>query len=99
VFISVDPERDTPEKLKAYLNTKGFPPGVIGLTGTPEQVKRAETAYRVYAAKSGEGPDYLMDHSTHSVLMNPQGEFAKVIPYGLSPDETAGQIRKAMSEG
>jgi protein SCO1/2 len=97
VFVSIDPERDTPDKLKAYLNTQGFPKGVVGLTGTPEQVARAAKAYKVYYAKAGEGPDYLMDHSTVTYLMNPQGKFDRVIAYGQSPDQVAEQIGKAMA--
>lgn len=46
VFISIDPERDTPQMLKDYLSSDGFPDGVIGLTGTPEQVAKAAKAYR-----------------------------------------------------
>jgi protein SCO1/2 len=97
VFVSIDPARDTPEKLNAYLSSQGFPKGVVGLTGSPEQVARVAKAYKIYYAKSGEGPDYLMDHSTMTFLMNPQGKFDRVIAYGMSPDDVADQIRKAMS--
>jgi protein SCO1/2 len=97
VFVSVDPERDTPAVLKTYMTNAGFPKGVTALTGTPEQVARAAKAYRVYYAKSGEGPDYAMDHSTAAYLMDPNGRFVKVIPAGLSPDDMADQIRKGMA--
>jgi protein SCO1/2 len=96
VFISVDPGRDTPAKLKAYLSTHGFPTGVIGLTGTPEQVARAAKAYRVYYARQGNGPDYLMDHSVATYLMDPQGRFAAVLAPSGSPEEAAHQILKEM---
>lgn len=72
VFITVDPERDTPEivgEFASYMH-----PRMIGLTGTPEQVKAAADAYRAYFAKAGEdGEDYLMDHSTLSYLVTPDG--------------------------
>lgn len=96
VFISVDPERDTPEQLKTYLSNEVFPKGAIGLTGTPEQVAAAAKAYRVYYKKNGEGSDYLIDHSTPAYLMNPKGQFDRVLPYGISPEETARQISDAM---
>ncbi|HYE42848.1 MAG TPA: SCO family protein [Caulobacteraceae bacterium] len=97
VFITVDPERDTPAALKAYLDSVG-PEGTIGLTGTPEQVTAAAKAYRVYFRKSGEGDDYTMDHSTAAYLMDPKGEFAAVLPYGLAPADKAKVIRDAMKQ-
>ena len=96
VFISVDPKRDTPEQLKTYLANEVFPKGTIGLTGTPEQVAAAAKAYRVYFKKRGEGADYLVDHSTAAYLMNPKGQFDRVIPFGISPEEVARQISEAM---
>ena len=99
VFISVDPERDTPEQLKTYLSLDAFPDDVIGLTGTPEQVAAATKAYYVYYRKNGEGPDYTVDHSTAAYLMDPQGRFNRVLAYGLPPQEMARLIRTAMQEG
>ena len=99
VFISVDPERDTPEQLKTYLSLEAFPDGVVGLTGSPEQIEQVAKSYYVYYRKSGEGPDYTIDHSTAAYLMDPQGRFNRVLAYGLSPDEMARLIRTAMQEG
>lgn len=96
VFITIDPARDTPAQVKAYLSTEGFPRGVVGLTGTPEQVDVAAKAYRAYYAKSGEGPDYLMNHFSGAYLMDPKGRFDRILPYGVSPDELARQISEAM---
>ena len=96
VFISVDPERDTPAQLKAYLAGAAFPTATIGLTGTPEQVAAATKAYHVYYRKNGAGPDYLVDHSTPAYLMDPQGRFDRILPYGISPEEIAQQIGQAM---
>jgi protein SCO1/2 len=98
VFISIDPARDTPKQLKDYLSSKAFPRGTIGLTGTPAQVDQAAKAYKVYYAKNGDGADYTMDHSTATYLMDPKGEFVRVIPYALSPDQVADQIRAAMRQ-
>jgi len=98
VFVSVDPGRDSPKALKAYLASPGFPKGVIGLTGTPQQVADVAKAYRVYFAKEGEGEAYLVNHTSLIYMMNPEGKFARVLAYGLTPDETASQIRQAMAE-
>jgi protein SCO1/2 len=96
VFITIDPERDTPAHLAAYLANSSFPKGAIGLTGTPAQVAVAAKAYRVFYEKAGTGPDYLMNHSTPTYLMDPRGRFQKVLPYGIGPDEIARQIADAM---
>ena len=96
VFISVDPERDTPQSLKAYVSEETFPEGTIGLTGTPEQVTAVAKAYKAYFRKAGEGEDYLVDHTTAVYLMNPKGEFVRVLAHGMTPTEMAAQIRDAM---
>ncbi len=96
VFITVDPARDTPAALKAYLADDSMPQGVVGLTGTPAQVEAATKAFKVYAGKVGEGADYTMDHSTQVLLMNPDGVFVRVLAYGMTPAEMAVQIRDAM---
>ena len=99
VFVSVDPERDTPQLIKSYLANEAFPKEVIGLTGAPEQVAAAAKAYRVFYEKSGEGPGYLINHSTAAYLMDPTGRFNRVLAYGLGPDATAFQIGEAMRGG
>jgi protein SCO1/2 len=99
ILISVDPERDTPPNLKAYLASPGFPKGIIGLTGTPDQVKGAVKAYRAYFEKDGTGDAYLVNHTSLIYLMNPEGQFSRVLTYGLSPDENARQILDAMKTG
>jgi protein SCO1/2 len=96
VFISVDPGRDTPAALKTYLASPAFPHGTIGLTGTAAQVATVAKAYHVYYQKSGDGPDYTVDHSTLIYLMDPKGRYSRIIPYGLTPDEVKRQIAEAM---
>ncbi|HEX6860276.1 MAG TPA: SCO family protein [Caulobacteraceae bacterium] len=95
VFISVDPERDTPRQMKAYLEAQGLP-DAIGLTGTVEQVDAAAKAYRVSHQKEGSGEGYTVSHSAAVFLMDPQGRFVKPLSYGMTPDEMAGQIAAAM---
>lgn len=98
VFISVDPERDTPAQVKEWLTAQGLPAGTMGLTGSPAQVAAAAKVYRVYYQKKGEGPGYTVDHSTPAYLMNPKGGFRAVLPYGLTPEQMADQIRTAMRD-
>src|SRR5207302_5390536 len=74
VFITVDPERDTPEVLKSYVASFDAP--IIALTGAPEAVAQAARAYRVYYAKHPRADgEYDMDHSAVIYLMNPEGRF------------------------
>src|SRR3990167_8006335 len=87
---------DTPAQHKTYLSGAAFPKGTIGLTGAPEQVAVAAKAYHAYCKKNGEGPDYLVDHSTPAYLMDPKGRFDRVLPYGITPEEIARQIGQAM---
>ena len=72
VFITVDPQRDTPQVMQRY--TAAFSPDLIGLTGTPDEIATVAKEYRVYYAKhvTGPGPnDYSMDHSSIIYLMGP----------------------------
>jgi protein SCO1 len=99
VFVSVDPARDTPAKLSAYLSNSAFPRAALGLTGSPDQVAGVAKAYHVFYQKAGEGPDYTINHSTITYLMSPRGRFVCVIPYGAPPDVMAKMIKSAMARG
>ena len=99
LFVSIDPERDTPAAMKTYLSLDGYPKGVIGLTGTPAQVKTAADAYRVVYQKVGAGEDYTMNHSTLVYLMGPDGKFRVPLQHDLGPERTAQIIRQTMARG
>ena len=93
LFITVDPERDTPAVLKDYLSN--FDPHLRGLTGDPNAVNAAIKAYRVYAKKVPlEHGDYTMDHTAVVYLMDKEGRF--VAPFNLkqTPDAAAAELRK-----
>ena len=99
VFVSVDPARDTPEALKAYLSSDGFPPDVIGLTGAPDRVAEAARAYRAFYEKVGEGEDYTMNHSLTVYLMGPDGRFRSALAHDLGPQRSAQLIERVMARG
>ena len=99
VFVSVDPERDTPAQIKAYLAAPAFPRGTIGLTGTTTQVAAAAKAYRVYYQKQGTGEGYTLNHSSIVYLMDPTGKFDRVVSESQTPAEIATQIGDAMASG
>lgn len=97
VFVSIDPARDTPEVLKAYVGN--FGPHLIGLTGTPEEVAAIARAYRVYYAKAGNSSsntDYLMDHSSIIYLMGPDGNFVKHMPYTTDAGKLAAELKETL---
>lgn len=99
VFISVDPERDTPPALKDYLSSDGFPPGVIGLTGTPDQVADTAKVYRAYFEQVGEGDSYTMNHTLTVYLMGPDGKFRSALTHDLGPERSAQLIQRVMARG
>jgi len=95
VFISVDPERDTPAVLKSYVESFGGP--ITGLTGTPEEVAEAAKDYHVYYAKHpAVGGGYDMDHSATIYIMDPQGRFIATFAPGDTPDTMTGRLRKLL---
>jgi len=95
LFITVDPERDTPEVMAEYV--KHFHKSLIGLTGTPEQIKQAAKAYKIYYAKvvedGKEKDDYLMDHSAFQYLIGPDGKFVTHFRHGITPEEMAEKLK------
>jgi protein SCO1/2 len=96
VFITVDPERDTPEALKDYVTSFDAP--ILALSGSPEEIARAAKAYRVYYAKHPEpGGDYSMDHSSVIYVMDPEGRFTASFTHQSTPEEIAERLRKLLS--
>jgi protein SCO1/2 len=93
LFISIDPERDTPQVLKDYLSS--FDPHLRGLTGSVDQITAVEKTYRVYAKKvPGTNGEYTMDHTALIYLMDKNGNF--VAPFNLkrTPQLAAADLKK-----
>jgi protein SCO1/2 len=92
IFITIDPERDTPEKIGEYV--ANFGDNLIGLTGSPEAIKQAADNYSVFYSR---GPDdsnvgYLMQHSNAAYLMGRYGEPIALLPVDESPEGVAAQL-------
>ncbi|MEZ5841214.1 MAG: SCO family protein [Hyphomicrobiales bacterium] len=93
VYVSVDPERDTPEQMKSYLSA--FNPRIIGLTGPRAEVDRIIAGYRVYAKRIElDGGDYTMDHTATVYLMDAKGYFAGTIAYQEKPENAVLKLRR-----
>jgi len=96
ILVTVDPERDTPAVLKEYVSL--FHPRLVGLTGTPEEIRAVERAYKVYAQKVPlEEGGYTMDHSSFTFLMGRDGDFITVFPYQTPVKEMVRQIEAALN--
>ncbi|OCC22432.1 electron transporter [Croceicoccus estronivorus] len=94
MFISIDPERDTPEVVGEF--TGAFSDRLLGLTGTPEQVDAAAKAFSVYYAKGDVSPGggYLMDHSRGTYLMGRKGEPIALVPVDAGPEAVAAELAR-----
>jgi protein SCO1/2 len=97
IFITLDPERDTPEAMANYV--KSFGPNFVGLTGSPEAIAAATKAYRVAYSKvenKESAGDYSVDHSALVYLMDPEGRYVTHFSYGLSADQMAEKLEKSL---
>ena len=97
VFITLDPERDTPQAMAEYV--KSFGRNFVGLTGSPEAIADAAKAYRVAYAKvenKESASDYSVDHSALVYLMDPEGKYVTHFSYGTSADEMAEKLGKIL---
>lgn len=93
LFITVDPERDTPAVMKHYLSN--FDPHLRGVTGNLRSIHAVEQEFRVYAKKvPAENGDYGMDHSATICLMDKQGHFVSLFNLKWSPRAAAAELRK-----
>ena len=97
LFVTVDPERDTPAVLKEYISNFGG--NTVALSGTPEEVAQAAKEYRVFYKKvpTSDG-GYTMDHTAVLYLMGRKGEFRDVIAYSEEHDRYVDKIKKLLTE-
>jgi protein SCO1/2 len=93
-FITLDPERDTPERLRSY--TTAFDPTFVGLTGSATQLAQVREAYGVIAEKQvvpGTSAEYLLAHSAYVYVIDPKGQLQLRYPFGESIDDMADAIQ------
>ena len=96
VFVSIDPERDTPELMHTYLSS--FDRHIRGFTGTPEQIARIAREYRVYYKKiPQDGGTYVMDHSTVMYLMEAGGTFDTIISYQEDDASAVAKLKRLVA--
>ncbi|MDX8445059.1 SCO family protein [Mesorhizobium captivum] len=97
-FVTVDPERDTPEIINSYVSN--FSDRITGITGDPDKVHAMAKAFGIYWKKvdTGDG-DYTMDHTASVLLLNAKGEFAGTIAYGESADAAIAKLKRLAAGG
>lgn len=96
VFVSVDPARDTPERLSQYI--RRFDPAFIGLSGVQETLAQIAPDYGLYwELRTGEGENYPVDHSTASYLIDDQGRLAAIFTFEAAVNDIAETIREALA--
>jgi protein SCO1/2 len=99
VFITFDPARDTPEAMRAF--AESFHPRLLALTGSEAEVQGALKAYRVYARKADgaeAGGEYLVDHSTFTYVMGPDGRYLAHFSHGTTPEDMAKRLGVLLGE-
>lgn len=96
LLVTVDPERDTPEVMARYVQSGGFPAGLRGLTGSPEQIADVAKRFRVGYRKAGEGPDYTIDHTSFFYLMDDEWKLTALFPSNLPPQDAAACIKAGL---
>ena len=94
IFITTDPQRDTPPVLKEYVSA--FHPRLIGLTGTPEQIDAVKKSFAIWSQKRDDtnASEYLVDHSRMALLFGPEGEPIAIIPHDKGAEAVAAEIGK-----
>ena len=95
VFVSVDPEQDTPDQMALYLQS--FDPRIVGLTGTPENLAAMAKAFRVYYRKVPTKQGYTMEHSAATIVLDRDGRLANLIAPQEAPEKVLAKLRQAIA--
>lgn len=99
LFVSVDPERDNPERLAEY--TGYFHPSIRGVTGTPEQIAKAAALFGAAyqrAEQTDSAMGYMVDHSAYTYVIDPQGRLVQTLDHATPPDQIAATIRAILAD-
>ena len=95
IFISIDPARDTPQVLKAYLNA--MDPSFVGLTGTSEQIEAAAREFKVFYQKvPTSAGNYTMDHTAGAYVFDPDGQVRLFVRYGMGVDKVTADLKQLL---
>ena len=96
LYVTVDPERDNAERMRAYL--RGFDPTFVGLTGAAEKLAKVRERYGVMAERKNMGNSYSVAHSSSVYLIDRKGLLRGMMPYGRAPDDFVHDVRILLNE-
>lgn len=96
LYVTVDPERDNPDRMRAYL--RGFDPTFVGLTDTPEKLAAVRAKYGVTADRKNIGNSYSVAHSSSVYVIDRKGLLRAMMPYGRAPDDYVHDVRILLNE-
>lgn len=98
IFVSVDPERDRPDRLKTYASF--FHPSIIGATASSDEMARIAHRWGVFYARQPADADgrYTVDHSSESFVLDGQGNLVARLPHASPPEMIAGELRRALRQ-
>lgn len=96
LYVTVDPERDDAERMRAYL--RGFDPTFVGLTGAPDELAAVRAKYGVSAERKNIGNSYSVGHSSSVYLIDRKGMLRAMMPYGRGPDDYVHDVRMLLNE-
>lgn len=94
IFVTVDPERDTPQQLKTFVNA--FHPRLIGLTGSPAEIAKVAKEYAIYFNREGAAgrKDYLVNHARIAYLFGADGKPIALVPHDETPEAIAAELKR-----
>jgi protein SCO1/2 len=98
VFVTVDPQRDTPAVVGPYV--QAFDPRIAGLTGTPQDIAAVAKAFRIHVVRhpaAAGASDYSVDHTSGFTLVGPTGQFIRMFPGDSTPQQLADQLRPRLA--
>jgi len=96
LLVTVDPARDTPERLRQYLER--FHPSFLGLTGSEEDIREVADAFGAFFARNGEGDSYTVDHTARTFVIDPSGRISLTFPVTATPGEMARDLAILLEE-
>jgi len=96
LLITVDPARDTPARLRQYLES--FHPSFLGLTGTEEDIREVADAFGAFFARNGEGDAYTVDHTARTFVIDAYGRISLTFPVTATPREMARDLALLLKE-
>jgi len=96
LLITVDPARDTPQRLRDYLSN--FHPSFLGLSGTEEEIREVANEFGAFFARTGEGENYTVDHTARTFIIDSSGQIPLTFPVTATPQEMARDLTLLLEE-